>query len=50
MLITREELIMMSESFLSRIRNLENPQVKSPKQIRANVINWWLKNYNLRQV
>jgi len=28
----------------------ENPQVKSPKQIRASVITWWLKNYNLRQV
>ncbi len=28
----------------------ENPQVKNPKQIRASVITWWLKNYNLRQV
>jgi len=28
----------------------ENPQVKSPKQIRASVITWWLKNYNVRQV
>ena len=28
----------------------ENPQVKNPKQIRASVISWWLKNYNLRQV
>ena len=48
--ITREELMMMSEGFLSRICNVENPQVKSPKQIRASVISWWLKNYNLRQV
>jgi integrase/recombinase XerD len=28
----------------------ENPQIKNPKQIRASVITWWLKNYNLRQV
>ncbi len=28
----------------------ENLQVKNPKQIRASVITWWLKNYNLRQV
>ena len=28
----------------------ENLQVKSPKQIRASIITWWLKNYNLRQV
>jgi integrase/recombinase XerD len=28
----------------------ENPEVKSPKQVRSSVITWWLKNYNLRQV
>ncbi len=28
----------------------ENLQVTSPKQIRASVITWWLRNYNLRQV
>jgi len=27
-----------------------NPEIQSPKQIRARVITWWLKNYNLRQV
>lgn len=27
-----------------------NPEILSPKQIRASVITYWLKNYNLRQV
>jgi integrase/recombinase XerD len=27
-----------------------NPEILHPKQIRASVITWWLKNYNLRQV
>ena len=27
-----------------------NPEILNPKQIRASVITYWLKNYNLRQV
>jgi site-specific recombinase XerD len=27
-----------------------NPEILHPKQIRASVITYWLKNYNLRQV
>lgn len=27
-----------------------NPEIRNPKQIRASVITYWLKNYNLRQV
>ncbi len=27
-----------------------NPEIKNPKQIRASVITYWLKNHNLRQV
>ena len=47
--ITRKEFMMMSEGFLSRT-TWRIHRLKSPKQIRANVISWWLKNYNLRQV
>ncbi len=28
----------------------QNPEILNPKQIRASVITYWLKNYNLRQV
>ena len=32
-----------------RIRKT-HPEILNPKQIRASVITYWLKNYNLRQV
>jgi integrase/recombinase XerD len=28
----------------------DNPEILHPKQIRASVITYWLKNHNLRQV
>ncbi len=28
----------------------QNPEILHPKQIRASVITYWLKNHNLRQV
>jgi len=35
---------------LFRLIKRANPEILNPKQIRASVITYWLKNYNLRQV
>ena len=42
----------IKNSLLHMFRNVrkENPDILSPKQIRASVITHWLKEYNLRQV
>lgn len=42
----------IKNSLLHMFRNIkkENPDILSPKQIRASVITHWLKEYNLRQV
>lgn len=37
------------ERLIKKARQV-NPQVKSVKQIRASVITYWLKHYNIRQV
>jgi len=42
----------IKNSLLHMFRTIQktHPQLQSPKQIRASVITWWLKNFNLRQV
>ncbi len=42
----------IKNSLLHMFRNIRksNPDILSPKQIRASVITYWLKEYNLRQV
>jgi integrase/recombinase XerD len=42
----------IKNSLLHMFRGIQktHQKIRSPKQIRASVITWWLKNYNLRQV
>jgi len=42
----------IKNSLLHMFRNIRktNPEILHPKQIRASVITYWLKDYNLRQV
>jgi integrase/recombinase XerD len=42
----------VKNSLLHMFRGIQktHPEIRNPKQIRASVITWWLKSYNLRQV
>jgi integrase/recombinase XerD len=42
----------IKNSLLHMFRGIQktHPEIRNPKQIRASVITWWLKSYNLRQV
>jgi integrase/recombinase XerD len=48
--INGSENIKTSLLHMFRAIRKTNPEIRNPKQIRASVITYWLKNYNLRQV